>query len=350
MAKQVPLLTYAEVRGRIGTERSHLLLGNGFSIACDTIFGYENLLKFAKANGLTKRILGVFEHLGTNDFERVMRLLDDADWITQHYRLRKPSEGSAGPFAADLAIVKTALIEAITRTHLAHPNLIPESRKKCCAKFLKPYHNVFTTNYDALLYWVEMSDPELLGQDGFRADEDEPDAPHVIFREHVRDNKGIFFVHGALHLFMKGGQIRKHCWNRTGKRIIENVQESLEQGEYPLFVAEGEPLKKLEQIRRNGYLSYCYDKLGRVEKNLVVFGLSFAHGDQHIADLIAKAKIHSLYVGLFGKPTSVANRDTIAQVATLKAHADAIRSRGRSSEPLNVQYYDSATAAVWDPL
>jgi hypothetical protein len=172
LAKQVPLLTYAEVRGRIGTERSHLLLGNGFSIACDTIFGYENLLKFAKANGLTKRILGVFEHLGTNDFERVMRLLDDADWITQHYRLRKPSEGSAGPFAADLAIVKTALIEAITRTHLAHPNLIPESRKKCCAKFLKPYHNVFTTNYDALLYWVEMSDPELLGQDGFRADED----------------------------------------------------------------------------------------------------------------------------------------------------------------------------------
>ena len=69
-----------------------------------------------------------------------MRLLDDADWITKHYRLRRKSEADGGPFATDLATVKTALIEAITRTHLDQPNRIAEPRKRCCAQFLKPHH------------------------------------------------------------------------------------------------------------------------------------------------------------------------------------------------------------------
>ena len=94
-------------------------------------------------------------------------------------------------------------------------------------------------------------------------------------------------------------------------------------------------------------MSYCYDKLGRVEKNLVVFGLSFGSGDQHVADLIAKAKIHTLYVGLFGKSTSAVNRGTKARVDAVKEHSDAIRSRGRGLKPLEVRYYDSGTAEVW---
>ncbi len=81
------LLTYEQVRAAIGNGRSHLLLGNGFSISCDSRFLYGKLFDFAKTNGLTERVLGVFERLGTNNFEGVMRLLEDADWLARHYGL-----------------------------------------------------------------------------------------------------------------------------------------------------------------------------------------------------------------------------------------------------------------------
>jgi len=80
------ILTYDEVLAKL-PDTKHLLLGNGFSIACDPIFNYPNLFDFAKKKGLTKHVQEVFNYLGTNNFEGVMRLLDDSLWISKHYRL-----------------------------------------------------------------------------------------------------------------------------------------------------------------------------------------------------------------------------------------------------------------------
>src|SRR5687768_11341895 len=86
------VLSYSEVVDRLPTGRCHLLLGNGFSIACDPRFNYGSLYEFAKDNGLSSRVLGVFDRLGTNNFEGVMRLLEDANWVAGHYGLT-----NAGP-------------------------------------------------------------------------------------------------------------------------------------------------------------------------------------------------------------------------------------------------------------
>jgi hypothetical protein len=79
------LLTYSDVRQRIGSGRSHVLLGNGFSISCDPVFKYQSLYEYAVNAGLSDTAKKVFEKLGTNNFEGVMRLLDDAHWVSVIY-------------------------------------------------------------------------------------------------------------------------------------------------------------------------------------------------------------------------------------------------------------------------
>ena len=83
------LLTYDEVRRRIGDKRSYLLLGNGFSIACDPVFRYGSLYEAAVQAGLSKRAQKLFARIGTNNFEGVMKLLSDSDWVARTYELVK---------------------------------------------------------------------------------------------------------------------------------------------------------------------------------------------------------------------------------------------------------------------
>src|SRR5439155_21210102 len=119
-------------------------------------------------------------------------------------------------------------------------------------------------------------------EDCFRADEDEPDLPYLVFSQRLGDKKGILFLHGALHLYLDGGELRKHSWIRTGQRLTELIQEGLEKGQYPLFVAEGSPEKKLDQIQGNGYLWYASEKLRNIESPLALFGHRLGSSDGHI--------------------------------------------------------------------
>lgn len=344
----VNLLEYKSVLSELGTSRSHLLLGNGFSIACEQCFAYGSLFEYAKTHGLPASCLPVFDRLGTNNFEGVMRLLEDANWVAQHYGLLEGSTTSK--MLLDLSDVKRSLVDAIAKTHPDHTHNIGNSKKDTCVKFLEPYHNIFCTNYDLLLYWVEMHGQEKLrGRDGFDYDIDDPEASYVVFSEHIGGEKGMFFIHGALHLYTVGGQVRKHSWARTGKHLIEGIRESLDEGQYPLFVAEGTSDKKLEQIQNSGYLSYCLGKLERIENNLVTFGLSFGENDQHITNAIAhNRKLRTIYVGLFGEPESPANLDTRKHIATMIEKRRSLIEAKRVRNELEVKYYDVSTAAVWD--
>src|SRR2546425_11892638 len=109
------LLTYDAVRRALGNGRSHLLLGNGFSIACDPIFAYTSLYQRAIAAGLSKRAQAVFDRLGTNNFEGVMRLLDDGHWVARTYGLIHSDQSE---MRCDVEVVKQALVEAIAKSHL----------------------------------------------------------------------------------------------------------------------------------------------------------------------------------------------------------------------------------------
>jgi hypothetical protein len=59
------MIPYQHVCDEIGPRRpnahvrNHLLLGNGFSIACDPIFKYEKLFEHAKMSGLSQEAIGL---------------------------------------------------------------------------------------------------------------------------------------------------------------------------------------------------------------------------------------------------------------------------------------------------
>lgn len=68
-----------------GCKNRHLLLGNGFSIACfPKIFPYSSLFEEAKS-GLPDEVIKVFETLGTTDFEAVTRALQSSAAIAPIY-------------------------------------------------------------------------------------------------------------------------------------------------------------------------------------------------------------------------------------------------------------------------
>jgi hypothetical protein len=340
------LLRYDAVLSALRTGRSHLLLGNGFSIACDPIFSYRMLYEAAVNAGLSARAQQVFKRLGTSNFEGVMRLLDDAHWAAITYGV--PC-AQVAEMLSDAEVVKNTLVEAVATSHLAHSGEVPDKKKASARRFLKPYWNVFTTNYDLLLYWIVMSEDPPRFQDCFRADSDAPDSPYLVFSAKLGDSRGVLYLHGALHLYMPFGELRKHSWVRSGIRLTDSISDGLKNKAYPLFVAEGSSENKLQQIQGSGYLWYCLDKLARIKGPLVVFGHSLGDTDGHVASTIARnSDLPQIYVGLFGDPESEQNIAIRSAVAQIQRVRESLMSAHSKIAPLAASFYDAQAALVWD--
>lgn len=323
----------------------HLLLGNGFSIGCDPVFSYGSLYEAAKDTGLSERAQRVFDGMGINNFEGVMRLLENVQWAGSLYGL--PDQG-VKDIQTDIEIVKETLVRSVATSHLDHSGLLSDEKKAAALRFLSTYKNVFTTNYDLLLYWVSMStNPPPYG-DGFRSPIEDSEAPFLVFTERLGNSKGMFYLHGALHLYLVGGELRKHSWVRTGLRLTDLIRAGLEEGQYPLFVAEGTPEGKLEQIQRHGYLWYCLDKLARIKSPLVVYGHALGPSDAHIVSALAdNPELPEVIVGLYGDPTNAFNQEIINSCEQMISRRELQLKHRRGAIPLKVRYFQSETASVW---
>src|SRR5690606_16096598 len=121
------------------------------------------------------------------------------------------------------------------------------------------------------------------------------------------------------------GYLCKHSWIRTGSRITDSVRDGLKENKYPLFVAEGDGVKKLEQIQRSGYLSYCLSKFSRIQKALVIYGHSLSPNDSHILDSIAEnIDLTNLYIGIYGDFDSLNSLEIIRGVDYIVNKRDSI--------------------------
>jgi hypothetical protein len=196
----------------------HLLLGNGFSIAYDSaIFSYNALYDFIEKldDHDLKRILGVIE---TKNFEVVMQYLDQfsalVDAFGGHADLKKRVNAASSK-------LKTSLLEAVKALHPEHVFKVSEAQSKACARFLKTFldtgGNVYSTNYDLLLYWVLMRNDikghidgcgrELLNPDEVEKGE-EQEWSELVWGKN-RDEQNVFYLHGALQFFDAGVSIVK---------------------------------------------------------------------------------------------------------------------------------------------
>src|SRR5690606_18410239 len=145
--------------------KKNLLLGNGFStVFAPDVFGYDSLFNTAKQS-LSSRMKEVFERAGETNFERALRLYDDAVWLALVYQkeLGKTIEHERDE-------IRNLLIQAILDNHPDDQSFMTKEAREKAYAFLKQYSNIFTTNYDLILYWISMQEMKSKGSwdDGFR--------------------------------------------------------------------------------------------------------------------------------------------------------------------------------------
>lgn len=340
--------------------KRHLLLGNGFSIACKPgIFSYGSLFDEAKKK-MSKELAAIFTAMGTQDFEEVIRALQNAATIVGVYR--PGLKATKKMLLADADTLKKTLIQAVAGRHPARPNEIADNRYHACRKFLAHFigdgadGKVYTMNYDLLLYWAlmhEEEDPRTLinlgHDDGFRKDEDDLNAPYVEWQgEGAAQGQCIHYLHGALHLFDAGPQLQKYTWINTGEALVDQANEALKRNYFPLFVAEGDSNSKLTKIQHSAYLHHSFKSFASMCKTgaregtaLFVLGHSFAKNDAHVLNRIGSGKVAHLFVSLHGDPASKGNQTIQTNVETIAA----LRPRGLPR--LKIDFFDAESAKVW---
>lgn len=237
--------------------KKHLLLGNGFSIACvPSIFTYSSLYSKAVFSDIPQ-VQKTFESLGTQDFELVIHALEKAGTILPAYL---PTEKKiAKSMIKHAELLKERLIQTIAHNHPSYPGEIEERKYRSCIQFLGHFLNnggtIYTLNYDLLLYWTLMYgmgaklftiDP----LDGFGRDSDFEDgefyvSSYVTWQGDTKAHgQNIHYLHGALHIYDRGPDVEKFTWNETGVRLIDQSRKALSEGRFPLFVMEGESKKR----------------------------------------------------------------------------------------------------------
>lgn len=203
-------------------KKRHLLLGNGFSIACrPKIFTYGSLFEQADFSS-APRLPDVFKAVGSTDFEHVIKLLEDASRVVPVYS--STAGVAAKQMAADAEALKDILIQTVANNHPNIPNEIADEQFWACRRFLSHFlgaankeGKVYTLNYDLLLYWTLMHDDmgfddpiDLVANDGFGRDEDtEPEYVNWMGESGAHGQR-VHYLHGALHLFDAGAELQKY--------------------------------------------------------------------------------------------------------------------------------------------
>lgn len=338
----VVIMTFADAfeDAKASSGELSLLLGNGFSQAYSRDFGYARLRDRAEMDGkLTVPQTRLFEHADSDDFETVINHLEQSARLI---RLYDPQDTRlAASLEADAQAVKNGLVETLTRIHPSSARSVPQSKYVAVRRFLAHFASIFTVNYDLLLYWSVNQDelqPEVVKSDGFRR----PEGELVWVHPDHDDDQKVFFLHGAMHLYTAGDDLRKIV-TTSGSNIVDQLRANLNDGRYPLVVTEGSRQNKEARISQSPYLTYCHRRLARLSGALFVHGVALSDNDQHILDAIADqpGRITALYVGLFGPPSAARNKVQLAAEQVAEA------CKKRFGDAPKLTFYDSATANLW---
>ncbi len=355
------LLTFQEALNKSEVyNKRHLLLGNGFSIACiPSIFTYGSLYSKADFSDMPE-VQETFSRLKTEDFELIIHALEKGSSVLPAYL--PEDKVTAGKMLEHAAKLKERLIETIAHNHPAVPGDIDEYRYFACADFLSKFLNngctVYTLNYDLLLYWTLMYAMErklikVAPIDGFGRDTAFDNGEFYVSEyvtwqgETKAHGQNIHYLHGALHIYDRKADIEKFTWSDKKVRLVDQARAALAEGRFPLFVTEGESNKKMEKISHCGFLYHSYKSFTstmaagtKASKScLFTFGVSFGDNDAHILHKIPKGKVAHLFVSIYGDPSTPANKQIIEAAETLK--------RQRAFNNLQISYYDAQSASVW---
>lgn len=283
-------------------EWTGLLVGNGASRAVWEPFKYTSLYSKARsdeiAHPLRSEDMGIFDALGTENFEKVLAALATTRAVCR-------AVGQRSGFLKDhYKSIQRSLIEAVNAVHIPWKRVAPEILRRI-ATALRAYRFVYSTNYDLLIYWAIMADQgkgfkDYLWGGRFKAS-------NTDIRS--EDATRILYLHGALHLYQEPG-------GHSFKRVSEPFTNLLDlfklapTGEaVPLFITEGSADDKLESIYGSDYLSFAFRQFEYHEGPLVVFGHSLSDSDKHLLSAMNEWEDRPIAISMVaGDPAEVVQR------------------------------------------
>ena len=193
-------------------EWKNLLLGNGFSINIWDKFGYGTLFELAQTEHVDEKLseesLALFDKLRSSNFEDVLRILYHAKLVDE--QLGDPQKESIETL---YSTTKNALASAVNFAHIPPNTADTETINRA----LRPYKNVFTTNYDLVPYWSIMEADTWRFKDFFWGtnncfDSSDTDVP--------ADRTKLHYLHGAIHLVeLSNGKTKKLTANALQRFI-----------------------------------------------------------------------------------------------------------------------------------
>ena len=323
--------------------KRHLMLGNGFSIALrPDIFTYNTLFESAKeSEKLSAAMEEVFKKLGTTDFEKVMEALEDAATLVSLYEGSDPQLSVT--LKQDATQLRDVLAETIAANHPARPYDISKIQYASCKRFLSQFDgNIYTLNYDLLLYWTLMQsevEPHVESDDGFRNSEHAVEE-YVVWDVQNTDDQCIFYLHGALHIYDAGAELLKFTWSKTEIALVDQIKRSLAKRQYPLIVTEGSSEQKKARLQHSSFLSRGERSFAKIQGCLFIYGHSLAENDEHLLKLIDKGKTKHVFVGIYGDTTTEGNQRIIERARLISAR--------RSKSGTEIHFFDAKSAHVWD--
>jgi len=230
------------------TREFNLLLGNGFSMAYDSdIFSFNALHDFV-TKIKDKDLSTILDVLETRNFEVIMQHLDNFSALISAFGGDSELKKSVDNASAKL---KKSLLDAVKALHPEHVFTIPEDQSEICSLFLKTFldtrGNIFSTNYDLLLYWVLMRNSVVQHGDGCGRELEIPDEfvppEEQIWSELTwgvnKETQNVFYLHGALPFFDTGVSVTKEEYDLYNY-LLENISTRMDNGEYPIFVTAGD--------------------------------------------------------------------------------------------------------------
>lgn len=255
-----------------------ILIGNGFSINISKKFEYKFMYK--KGREFLKQTSDIFKKIKTYNYETAL-------WNILNSKNVVEAAGEKFPKKLDeyYEKIQDALIKTV---HKIHIDIISENAAKEICGYLKHYKNIYTTNYDVIIYWSINKDQNAFC-DLFRKIDGE-----LVFDKSVKSKNSerniLYFLHGGLHLYKKSRWETIKTPGQPKTSVLGYFENHKNSGIAPLFVTEGNSETKLKNIKDSEYLEFCFDEFSNDDGPLVILGHSLNDSDMHILKKIPHEK------------------------------------------------------------
>ncbi len=300
------LISYDQVKEEIKDKHASILLGNGFSkelmSKSDKKFTFDDGIVF---NKLCEKIKPETKKIITaSNSENIEAILNKLEFCKSVLQEMRADNLLVEKIENHISIIKQEFINSIIQIHPKKNTEIAPEIYESFVTFLSVYENIFTLNYDLLLYWVIMSDINGENKFGFS-----DGFAYENYAEYFKERR-VYYIHGALHLYMKGKAIQKWCSkDHREDLLIEVILRNIDLANFPKYISHGSAAQKLLEIEEEkNYLNDVFERFKYINSSLVIFGASLNEADEHIIQAIKdNNNLNSIYIGIFDQDDRLKN-------------------------------------------